>query len=149
MLHEEDLSARAGGRIWQPLSTAACIDAHHASWYQIGKGKEVFGAELGIQKCFSAEGAQRPCASRRPGAQKVSQGRDLWNAFGGQLFQKPRNPCILIVHRGIQNNRALPQQKRLQPWDVVQMKPKNREPVAQSVIRYPAESYKLMNAWRS
>src|ERR1700680_3338369 len=73
--------------------------------------------------------------------------RSNWRRGGGtRSVVEPRNPCMGIVERGIQEDGAVRGQQNLQPGKVCQMKAKNLQPVSQTIARNPAKARELIDA---
>src|SRR5713226_7403547 len=62
-------------------------------------------------------------------------------------IRKPRNPCMRVIDRGVQECCALPGNQQSKPGNYVQVESEHCQPVVQPKVCDVAESEHLMNGW--
>src|SRR6185437_7163097 len=137
--------ARAAGKqfFWVPR-----IYAHDAPGGEMRERVPVLATYSAVQKYIPALCKQlrrTPWRCRRDELSQRSDGRHL---FLERPSGKPRNPRLRVVDRGIEKDCALPRNQQAQPRNQVQIESENGQPIAQPVVRDPAESKQLMDIGR-
>jgi hypothetical protein len=137
-----------GGRVadWQSLESAevVAVHSHDASREQFRKGKSVLRSNFYISIFVvqsTGEGIESTHSTRSEPAAERNQ---RYGKVGLAQVVKPWDRCARLIDAGIKLDRSECRKRGMKARDVVERKPKNDEPINQSITGERAERQQLV-----
>jgi hypothetical protein len=139
-----------GGRVadWQSLESAGvvAVHSHDASRQQFRKGQSVLRSNFYISIFVARSMGQGIESTHSTRSKPAAEGNQRYRKVGLAQVVKPWNQYARLIDAGVQLDRSECRKRGMKARDVIERKPKNAEPINQSITGERAERQQLVEA---